>query len=322
MTLRKRVKDRKFTEMREENGNEASRKLYYYHELESWQQDNHYIRSGYVKETLSYKECLKSLTYLHNESVNVYSHLLPSVFAAISVIIFINWKLQKYENDLGAWERLNFLQFGGAATFCMMLSAMFHLFKSHSHRTCKVGNQCDYFGIIVMITCSLNSIILFAFYDIPIVRNGFIALFIALGGICTKVTFDQKFSSPEYRPFRSLMFILFGLSGILPIIAGVRIFGSKEAIARAEAGWCCAEGLFYIFGACLYALRIPERFTHKKINPHGEGESLIYNRFVPGRFDFFGHSHQLFHIMVVVAAYCHWQALVGCYHYLHTRTLL
>lgn len=321
MSLRKRELSSKYKEMREENRRQIPRKLYYYHELDLWQQDNHFIRSGYVKETSSYKECLKSLTYLHNESVNVYSHLFPSVFAAISVVIFINWKLEKYENDLGLWERFNFLQFGGAATFCLMLSAMFHLFKSHSHRTCKVGNQCDYFGIIVMITSSLNSIILFAFYDIPKVRNGFIILFVALGGICTKVTFDEKFSSPEYRPFRSFMFILFGLSGILPIIAGVRIFGSEEAIARAEAGWCCAEGFFYILGACLYALRVPERFTHKQTNHHGEEETLI-NRLKPGRFDLFGHSHQIFHIMVVVAAYCHWRALVGCYHYLHTRTLL
>lgn len=307
--------------MREESRKQPSRQLYYYHELDAWQQDNHFIRSGYVKETLSYKECLKSLAYLHNESVNVYSHFLPAVFAAIAVVIFINWRLEIYENDLGIWERVNFLQFGGAATFCLMLSAMFHLFKSHSHKTCKFGNQCDYLGIIVMITCSLNSIILFAFHDAPKVRNGFIMLFIVLGSTCAKLTFDEKFSSLEYRPFRSFMFILFGLSGILPIIAGVKIFGAEDAMARAEAGWCCAEGFFYILGACLYALRIPERFSYKEPDHQGEGETLI-NHLLPGRFDLFGHSHQIFHVMVVIAAYCHWRALVGCYHYLHTRTLV
>ncbi|QFZ25441.1 putative ADIPOR-like receptor [Clavispora lusitaniae] len=319
MSLRQRNTTSNTYERKEPNAMSKARRVYYYHELDPWQQDNHYIRSGYVKETASYKECIKSLTYLHNESVNVYSHLLPSIFSSIAVIVFINWRIEKYENDLGIWERLNFLQFGGAATFCLTSSALFHLFKSHSHKASKFGNQCDYFGIIVMITCSLNSIILFAFYDVPKVRNGFLLLFFLLGTACTKVTFDDKFSTPDYRPFRSFMFILFGLSGTLPIVAGVKMFGWKDAIGRSAADWCCAEGVFYILGACLYALRVPERFFHIE-HPEGEEETLL-DKMKPGKFDLFGHSHQIFHVMVVVAAYCHWKALVACYHYLHTRTL-
>lgn len=290
-------------------------RLYYFHELDEWQQDNHYIRSGYVKETSNYKACLRSLTYIHNESGNIYSHLVPSVFVSILVGRFLGWRMEVFENDLGLWERLNFIQFGAAATFCFLLSANFHLFKCHSYPVCKFGNQCDYFGIIIMITCSLISIILFAFYDVPNWRNFYLVLFIVLGMICTKVTFDQKFSTPQYRPFRSTMFILFGLSGGLPVLTAISLFGSESAFERSNAAWLVAEGFFYIFGACLYAMRIPERFTHNEL-----GEiSTDYDR--PGVFDIWGHSHQIFHAMVVVAAYCHWRALVGCYYYLHTRTL-
>lgn len=45
--------------------------------------------------------------------------------------------------------------------------------------------------------------------------------------------------------------------------------------------------LLYLFGALLYATRTPERYF-------------------PGRCDFVGQSHQLFHVCVVVAAIVHY----------------
>lgn len=314
MELRQRLQTTPSVEL---NLNEKSpMRLYCYHELAEWQQDNHFILSGYVKETSSFRACLRSLTYMHNESVNIYSHLLPAFIVSLLVGKFLSWEITIFDNDLGTWERVNFIQFGSAATFCLALSASFHLFKCHSYPVCKFGNQCDYFGIIIMITSSLISIILFAFYDIPRWRNFYIFLFLILGGICTKVTFDQKFSTPHYRPFRSLMFILFGLSGVLPILTAVSLFGIESASERSNALWLIAEGFFYILGACLYAMRIPERFTHK------DAKDTLLQHPVAGTFDFIGHSHQIFHVMVVIAAYCHWRALVGCYYYLHTHTLI
>ncbi|KAK6454043.1 hemolysin-III related-domain-containing protein [Scheffersomyces xylosifermentans] len=296
------------------------RRLHFYHELEVWQQDNHYIRSGYVKATESYKECIKSLTYLHNETVNIYTHLVPSSVAFWAILYYINYHLKIYDNYLGIWEKLNFLQFAVACTFCLFMSSTFHCLKSHSHKVCKFGNQLDYFGIVILITCSLISIVLFSFYDKPLHKYFFVALFIVLGSICTVMTLNPKFASPEYRPLRSLMFILFGLSGTLPVLAAIQLFGLKLAFERASINWLLLEAAFYIGGAVLYAMRIPERFTHKEVDESEEGHSLLTNP-TAGTFDIFGHSHQIFHVMVVIAAFCHWSALVGCYHYLHQKIL-
>lgn len=291
------------------------RRLYFYDEVDEWQQDNVFIRSGYVKETKSYKECIRSLSYWHNESINIYSHLIPSVVTLCQITYVLMYELPNFEVAPKIWEILNFYQFGFAATFCLFLSASFHCFKCHSHKVSKMGNQCDYFGIIVLITCSLNSIVLFAFHDIPHWRNFYIGLFAVLGVICTKITFDSKFATPAYRPFRSLMFVTFGLSGVLPVVTAVAKFGVQQAEDRSNASWLICEGFFYILGACLYAARIPERFTHVEDNCVGQ------NRYAKGMFDLVGHSHQIFHIMVVIAAFCHWKALVGCYIYLHEVTL-
>lgn len=48
----------------------------FWDEIPSWQQDNEYILSGYRQTTGSYKNCLESLKYIHNETVNVYTHVI------------------------------------------------------------------------------------------------------------------------------------------------------------------------------------------------------------------------------------------------------
>ncbi|KAI3406392.2 ARG2 [Candida oxycetoniae] len=290
----------------------GKKRLAYYHELDEWQQDNHYIKSGYVKGTSSYRESLKSLGYLHNETVNIYSHLLPSSISFWLILYYINFQLKIYDNYLGVWEKLNFLQFGAACTFCMFMSSVFHCLKSHSHKVSRFGNQLDYFGIVILITCSLVSIVLFSYYDKPLQKWIFVGLSIFFGTVCTIFTLHPEFSQNYYRPFRSTMFILFGLSGVLPIANAVYTFGYQTTKERSGLIWLILEGTFYILGAVLYAMRFPERTAYIDSEEH---------LFSPGTFDIFGHSHQIFHFLVVVAAFCHWKALVECYHYLHQSIL-
>ncbi|CAK9438422.1 uncharacterized protein LODBEIA_P26460 [Lodderomyces beijingensis] len=290
----------------------AARRLAFYHELDKWQQDNHFIKSGYVKETSSYWASFKSLGYLHNETVNIYSHLLPSSISFWVILYYINFRLTMYDNYLGIWEKLNFLQFALACTFCLFMSSIFHCMKSHSHKVSRFGNQLDYFGIIILISSSLISIILFAYYDFPLQKWVFIALTLVFGTTCTVFTLHPEFSKNYYRPFRSAMFILFGLSGVLPVANAIRMFGFETTKARCGMVWLILEGVFYILGAVLYAMRFPESLGHL------DSEEYLFS---PGRFDIFGHSHQIFHVLVVVAAFCHWKALVECYHYLHQSIL-
>lgn len=277
-------------------------KLCLFDELEPWQQDNHYLISGYVRLTGSVRGCVASLAYLHNESVNIYSHLLPGLSTLWYVHHYVATKLEIYPTYFG-WERFNLMMFAMAATTCFAMSASFHTMKSHSHDVYRSCNQLDYFGIVVMICVSLISIVLFAFHDHQGWVLVFTATFVALALVCTVVTLDPQFRLPKYRPFRSMMFLVFGLSGIFPIVVSIQVYGYTEAIARTHAWWLLAEGGLYLGGAAIYALRLPERWgchSHRQ-----------------GTFDYFGHSHQIFHVMVVIAAYCHWRSLLGAYSYLH-----
>ena len=62
------------------------------------------------------------------------------------------------------------------------------------------------------------------------------------------------------------------------------------------------QGVLYIIGAAIYALRIPERFA-------------------PGKFDILGASHQIFHFFVLAAAVTHFIGLCVAYEYWHKQAL-
>ena len=60
-------------------------------DLPSWQQDNHYILSHYRPASNSYLGSFQSLFYLHNESVNIHTHLLGAFlffFMSFSIYAF------------------------------------------------------------------------------------------------------------------------------------------------------------------------------------------------------------------------------------------
>ena len=50
-------------------------------EIPSWQQDNEYVLAGYRQPSRSYKRCFQTLAYVHNETVNIYSHLIGAAFS-------------------------------------------------------------------------------------------------------------------------------------------------------------------------------------------------------------------------------------------------
>ena len=58
----------------------GSSKFLNIHELPDWMQNDQYIRQGYRAPQNSIRGCFQSLWYLHNETVNIWSHLLTAMF--------------------------------------------------------------------------------------------------------------------------------------------------------------------------------------------------------------------------------------------------
>ncbi|SCU80920.1 LADA_0B10220g1_1 [Lachancea dasiensis] len=276
----------------------SKRRLYKWSEIPEWQRDNEHIISGYVIETNSLWACLDSLFYLHNETVNVYSHLLPGICFFL-VIVFNFYVLERFETtSLIDYCVIDFF-FLGAFT-CLMMSSLFHCLKCHSLEIAIFGNKLDYLGIVVLIVSSMVSILYYGFHDNKSFFFMFSGLTVIFGIACAIVSLGETFRSRDWRPYRASLFVAFGLSALLPVIAGLLKYGFKETWARIQLQWVILEGVFYISGAILYGIRFPERLA-------------------PGKFDIWGNSHQLFHLLVVVAALCHLRALIGSYELFHSQ---
>eukprot|EP00126_Sphaerothecum_destruens_P005143 Sdes_comp18590_c0_seq1m8730 len=54
----------------------SARNLLKYSELPEWLKDNDHIHGSYRGQQYNFKNCFSSLTYVHNETVNIFSHLL------------------------------------------------------------------------------------------------------------------------------------------------------------------------------------------------------------------------------------------------------
>lgn len=140
-----------------------SRTLYTFQEVHPWQRDNEYLKNHYRCTTNSYRECLKSLSYLHNQTGNIYTHLIGAVFILFYAIYAYSNISSRYEtadiNDL-----LAFGVFVGSAVVCFGVSATFHMFGNHSSKVYHTWLQLDLYGIFVLIVGTVYSGTYYGFY--------------------------------------------------------------------------------------------------------------------------------------------------------------
>ena len=132
-------------------------------ELPSWQQDNHYILAHYRPATYSYFLSFQSLFYIHNESVNIHSHLLGAC-----LFFFISFTTYIFEvHPITLADLCVFGCFFGGAVICLGLSAVYHTISNHSPAVARLGNQLDYIGIVALIAGSFVPSVYYGFYCDP-----------------------------------------------------------------------------------------------------------------------------------------------------------
>ncbi|GAV52284.1 hypothetical protein ZYGR_0AG02750 [Zygosaccharomyces rouxii] len=276
------------------------KKLYDFHELPEWQQDNDKILTGYIRETKSVMKCVRSLFIWNNESVNIYTHLVSAISYFLLMVGITDLLVVPHfpTSTFTDYSIINFYLLG--AFGCLMCSSCFHTFKQHSGPHSDAWSKVDYMGIIVLITCSLISLLYYGFFDHKGYFHFFTVLTMVLATACTVCVLSDKFNQKDFRPLRAGFFIAFGLSGVFPVATGAVKFGIQGVIQRIQLKYLGLEAVFYIAGALIYGFRIPE---------------TMY----PGMFDFWGHSHQIFHVLVVVASFLHLKAVMGSYNFKHSR---
>jgi adiponectin receptor len=145
------------------------------------------------------------------------------------------------------------------------------------------------------------------------------------------VVLFPRFRTPAWRPFRAFMFVAMGLSALFPVLHGIATFGAAHMERQMSLSWLFTQGALYILGAGIYAVSgsypfLPVTIDYQDVRGRFSvyvgltlcSQARIPERLAPGSFDIWGSSHQIFHVLVVMAAGAHLVGLLKAFDYAHS----
>ena len=135
-------------------------------ELPSWYAHNTYLHTGYRPVTGSVERCIDSLLHIHNETVNIYSHLIPAAAAVVSNF-FLHVYFQHRYSTAPLADRLAVHTFLTSSIICFGISSAYHTLNCHSEAYSDLWAIWDYASIIVQTIGSFCSGIYVTFYCHP-----------------------------------------------------------------------------------------------------------------------------------------------------------
>ncbi|ORY91231.1 hemolysin-III related-domain-containing protein [Syncephalastrum racemosum] len=260
----------------------GAERLLLYHELPKDWQENQYILSGYRYYEM-HRDCLRSIFMLHNETLNIWSHLLGFFFfAGLSVYTFLH-----HFPDATTADSAIFLTFCIATLKCLFCSSFYHTYICH-HKIKGFAATLDYIGISFLIAASVLVTEYYGFYCRDTIRNRYMVFtaFVSSFGVITP--FFKFWDTREFRPFRIAIFLALAFSSVVPVLHLVKLHGfwkTWDFLFPAMISVCQ-----YLLGVLFYANRFPEKAF-------------------PGRFDFAGMtSHAIWHVFVCFGIYYHYMA--------------
>lgn len=175
-----------------------------------------------------------------------------------------------------------------SAVICLLCSAIFHLFFPMSGDYYMLFARFDYAGINILISGSTIPALYYGLYCHPALAQFYI---ICISIIATTIFVASLFSFMHTEKFRTIKSICYGSFGIIVsvplfhmVINEVFFADGDEFTFLNSFPLFLGMGVSYLGGLVIYTKRCPER--HK-----------------PGSYDICGHSHQIWHITVILGIF-------------------
>ncbi|KAI7871216.1 hemolysin-III related-domain-containing protein [Spinellus fusiger] len=266
----------------------GAKRLLNYEELPEQWRNNKHIHTGY-RFLSTPTDCFHSLLYLHNETGNIYTHLVGFVvFFCLGIYELFYSSLLA---EVPVLDRVVFGIFFVSACKCLVCSTVWHTLSGINNYETLVKMAClDYVGISVLICSSIVLTEYYGFYCEPMLRNSYILGTGTLALLGVVLPFMPWFDRHEYRWIRISFFVSLTSSCVLPVAHLMMAYGSSVILS-----WLMpvAKSLAcYVLGVVVYANHLPEAFW-------------------PGKFDRLGHSHQLWHLFVCGGIWYYYTAAVA-----------
>ena len=221
-----------------------------------------FLEDGYRICFNTYSRAFRSLFMIHNETVNVWTHLIGAFAAAIA--IFAARFILK-EESVTIYPLLIHII---STAIGLSLSSIFHLLGCTSGEDFQFFQKLDYVGILIIASGTIISPLYYGFMcpEHFFWRYLWIGTAIGCCGLAAGLTMCQKRPVPWINGLAWLCAVLMGCPGFIHLT-----FYKDAGPEFKLAPWAIGAS-FIGLGMSIYALRIPERIW-------------------PKRFDFFGSSH-------------------------------
>ena len=240
---------------------------------------------------------LKSIFYLHNECMNVWTHLIAFVLTSLQLHQY-SYELD-FVNDPYTWPMLAGLICGIALYLC---SSLAHCCQSKSELVHYVAFMIDYAGIGLY---GLGSVIVHLqycceeeFYNavqrfyIPL--GGTIAFLICYCCTIAKVTYSRPYPFArklwQITPVMCIYVVL-----ISPIVHRLHACYVHGIDCTESVPYHVQQIIWFFISGFFFASDIPQRWY-------------------PSKFDIFLHSHQLFHIAIAICTLVQMHGVLVDYH--------
>ncbi|KAL0073055.1 hemolysin-III related-domain-containing protein [Phycomyces blakesleeanus] len=264
----------------------GAKRLLHYEELPIQWRNNEHILTGY-RFLNSTAECWHSLLYVHNETGNIYTHLFGLVFLAMVGTYHLLYS--PVLSDIPLSDKVFFGVFFVAACKCLLCSTVWHTLSGISDlQTYRKVACLDYVGISVLICASIILCEYYGFYNHDIWRNTYITATGSMAILGVAMPFMSWFDHSERRWLRTMFFVVMASSAVVPIIHLCIANGLQETANFLSPFSKSISS--YIIGVIVYSNQLPERIW-------------------PGKFDHFGHSHQLWHLFVMGGIWFNYTAI-------------
>lgn len=258
-------------------------KLYYtFHELPDHMKDNDFIVTGY-RAYYSAKQCFSSIFRVHNETMNIWTHMLG--FFLYVAMLLISFNLAPLDSPIS--DKIILALFLFSAVQCLFFSSAFHTFCAHKrYRTYQKFQILDYCGISCLICGSFLTYLHYGFYNQLLWRIIYYSVLGVLWIFGYVLPCFPFFRSLKFRIWRAVYYVLMGVC--LFILCCHAMIVNQALVFVGRIGWAnlVLELSFYLVGAVIYASRYPERWF-------------------PGKLDIFFHSHQIWHVFILIASIFH-----------------
>lgn len=129
---------------------EAGTRTVVWDKAPEWQRDNKYIIKGYRPGNTGYMGIVNSLTFSHNETCNIYTHLVGALLLPLIATGFMQVLSEPRFPTVSGRDYIVLGIFFCSAECCLVFSTAYHLLGCHSHGVEQFWLRMDLLGIVAV----------------------------------------------------------------------------------------------------------------------------------------------------------------------------